>query len=348
MNESAKPARFTGIIDANTMNRIVTHLAEKWVELGYSILTFGTPNSFQVPDETSNAWYTSSPDDFYAVPDGVPDLQFRPLAEANGERLARFHFPSSFTSPHPQNNTVYGLADLHTAGEARAALIFLHGHMMTRATLFPLLWYARTAIRGGYDVYYMNLPYHMLRKPTGTYSGQHSLNANVEGSAMAFRQGVQDVRSLITWIDQERHLPVVLAGISLGAYTACMTAVVDERPRSVVSILGGASLARIPWDGYQGGKIRRQLRQGGVSLEQLEQWWALLNPGNWQPRIDPKRVLLIGGQYDEIVTPSNVHHLWRAWNKPKILWYPCGHVSSALYHRQISAELSRFVENNIF
>ncbi len=191
----------------------------------------------------------------------------------------------------------------------------------------------------------MNLPYHMLRTPAGAYSGQYSLNAGVEQTAMAFRQGVMDVRSLITWIEQVQRLPVILAGISLGAYTACMTAVVDPRPRAVVSILGGASLARIPWDGYQGGKIRRQLQRGGLSLAQLERWWALLGPGNWQPAIDRRRIILLGAQYDQIVTPSNVRRLWLAWDQPEIRWYPCGHVTSALYHRQISADLSAFVES---
>lgn len=329
------------------MNRILTHFAEKLIELGYSVRTSRAPNPFRPPDPAWDQWAASRPEDFYAVPDQPPDLQFRPLAEGGGERLARFYFPSPYISPHPENNTVHGLADLHLAGQARAAVIFLHGHMMTRATLFPLLLFARTSIRAGVDFYYMNLPYHMLRTPAGAYSGQYSLNSDIEQTAMAFRQGVMDVRSLMTWIEHTQRLPVILAGISLGAYTACMTAVADSRPRAVVSILGGASLARIPWDGYQGGKTRRQLLHGGVNLAQLEHWWAVLSPGNWQPAVDRRRIILMGGMHDEIVTPSNVRRLWVAWDRPEIRWYPCGHVTSTLYHRQISADLSAFIESQL-
>ena len=329
------------------MNRVVTHLAEKMIALGYAIRTARAPNPFHPPDGTWEEWSEASPGDFYAIPEEVPDLKFQPLAEAGGERLAHFSFPSPYTSPHPENNIVHGLADLHLAGQAKAAIIFLHGHMMTRATLFPLLWYARSAIRAGFDIYYLNLPYHMLRTPAGAYSGQHSLNAGVAETAMAFRQGVMDVRSLITWVEQVERLPVILAGISLGAYTACMTAVVDPRPRALVSILGGASLARIPWDGYQGGKIRRQLQQGGLSLAQLERWWALLSPGNWQPVVDRSRIVLLGAEHDEIVTPDNVRRLWLSWGQPQIHWYPSGHVTSTLYHRQISVDLSAFVERQV-
>jgi len=336
------------------MNRSVTHFAEKLIELGYSIRTARTPNPFRIPNEEQEKWLAADLDDFYAVQDCPPDLKFIPLAEAKGEHLARFYFPSSVTSPHPQNNTVYGLADLHrpAGGEtgsssAAAAIIFLHGHMMTRTTLFPLLLHSRVAVRAGFDIYYMNLPYHLLRAPKGTYSGQHSLNADIPGAAFAFMQGVKDVRSLITWIEHERHIPVIVAGVSLGAYTACMTAAVDHRPRAVISILGGASLARIHWDGYRRGKIWRQLSQGGVTPEQHERWWALLSPGKWRPHLEPDRILMVGAQHDATVTPSNVHALWEAWDKPQILWVPSGHVTSALYHRQISAVLSDFVECKI-
>jgi hypothetical protein len=329
------------------MNKSLTCLAEKVVELGYQVRTLRTPDPFRCLDPSKDGWVDLSPEQFYTIPAEPPRLVFTPLAQAKGERLLRFRFPSAYTSPHAENNTVHGLADLRPEGTARAALIFLHGHMMTRATLFPLLWYSRQVVSEGFDVYYLNLPYHMLRTPRGSYSGQYSLNADIPGSALAFMQGVRDVRALLTWIEHTCHLPVALAGISLGAFTACMTAVVDARPLAVVSVLGGASLACIPWDGYQGGKIRRQLQAGGTTLEQLEHAWRLVSPGYWQPKLEPKRILMIGGMYDQIVTPANTEKLWNAWARPPIRWFPCGHVSSAVYHREISQEMSAFLKYSL-
>jgi pimeloyl-ACP methyl ester carboxylesterase len=328
------------------MNATLTRLAEKIVEVGYAVRTLAAPDPFRPLDPAHDRWIYQSPDEFYAIPAQPPDLQFTPLAEAKGERLVRFRFPSTFTSPYPENNMVHGLADLRPEGTAHAALIFLHGHMMTRATLFPMLWYSRQVIREGFDIYYMNLPYHMLRRPRGSYGGQYTLSSDMPGSALAFMQGVRDVRSLLTWIEHTSHFPVALAGISLGAYTACMTAAVDSRPQAVVSVLGGASLARIPWDGYQGGKTRRQLEAHGITFEQLEAAWKLASPGSWKPKLDPGRVLLIAGSYDRIVTPANVEKLWEAWDRPQIRWYLCGHVTSAVYHREISHEMSDFLERS--
>jgi hypothetical protein len=240
---------------------------------------------------------------------------------------------------------VHGLANLRPEGNARGALIIVHGHTMTHLAL--LEWYARPAIQMDMDVYFIVLPYHMQRAPRGTWSGQYSLNSNIMGSALAFKQGVQDLRSLISWIEQERQVPVILAGVSLGAYTCCMTAVVDDRPKAVLSILGGGSLAQLLWDGYQLGRSRNQLQAGGISDADLERYWALLGPANWQPRVERERVLLLAGKYDPIVTPGNVDRLWQAWSEPDIHWYPCGHGTIAHYHHPVREEIIRFIASRI-
>jgi pimeloyl-ACP methyl ester carboxylesterase len=288
------------------------------------------------------AWINSRPEDFYAVPDAAPALTYHKTRLPGEDFYDRFTFPSVYQSPYPVNNTVYGQARLHRRDGARAALIIVHGHGMTTFNL--LKYYARPALRLGVDVYFIALPYHMQRAPAGTWSGQYSLNADVRGSAMAFKQGVQDVRSLMNWIERERHTPIILAGVSLGAFTCAMTVVVDDRPKAVISIIGGGSLAQIVEDGYQSGRSKRQLRAGGISAAELERCWALLGPGNWRPKVSSGRVLMIAGKYDPIVRPSNVGRLWQAWNKPRLHWYPAGHSSIATYHHPLRDEITRLID----
>lgn len=328
------------------MDRYLAYLVEKVLDLGfYATRGMTTPNPFRPPDEAHPWWYASRPEDFYAVDDAPPELHFDRFRNVFRGEQSHFTFISPYKSPHAENNTVHGLVDLRPQGQARAALIFLHGHTMTNFA--TLRWFSRIAIRQEFDLYYLALPYHMQRAPRGTWSGQHSLNSDVKGTALAFMQGVRDVRALINWIVKERGTPVALAGVSLGAYTACMTAVVDSRLKAVVSILGGASLARIPWGGYQSEQIRRQLKAGGVSLDDLERYWMLLSPGRWQPAISTNNVLLIGGKFDKIVSPRNVEALWQAWGQPQLCWYPCGHVTIALYYREVAQVIARFLEERV-
>jgi hypothetical protein len=327
------------------MNRYATHLAEKTFELALSVKNLSTPNPFRPLPGKPPWWLASVPDDFYAIPAAAPRLRFHASWPGLMRTRARFTFPSFDESPYPVNNLVHGLASLAPRGTSRAALILVHGHRMR--SLAMLEWFAIPAARLGLDIYYLTLPYHMRRAPAGTWSGQLSLNSSVEGSLLAFRQGVMDVRALISWIMQERGTPVGLAGMSLGAYTCCMTAVVDERPQALVSILGGGSLAQIHWDGYQMGRPKEQLLAGGVTGARLEQYWQILGPGYWQPKLPKERILMLAGKYDPIVTPGNVKKLWRAWDQPAIRWYPCGHGTIALYYREGVREIMHFLRNSL-
>lgn len=324
------------------MNRYATHLAEKALEMALSVKNLTTPNPFRPLPGKAPWWQDVDPEDFYAVPNAAPHLKFRTMWRGLSRTRARFAFPSFDNSPYPENNQVHGLASL-AHRQSRAALVVIHGHRMRSFAM--LEWFAIPAARLGLDVYYLSLPYHMRRAPAGTWSGQLSLNSDVVGSALAFRQGVMDTRALISWIEQERGTPVALIGMSLGAYTANMTSVVDARPRALVSILGGASLAQIHWDGYQMGRPKRQLLAGGVSRARLEQYWQILGPGYWHSRLPKEQILMLAGKYDPIVTPGNVEKLWRAWDQPAIRWYPCGHGTIVLYYREVVREIVRFLKD---
>jgi pimeloyl-ACP methyl ester carboxylesterase len=328
------------------MNRVAAYLVEKTLALGfYAVRLRSAPDPFKPLPKDGFDWQAETPDEFYAIPPDVPRLEFSKSLLGLSALRDRFTFPSTLTSPHPENNIVHGQAHLHPKGAPYAALVIVHGHAMTNFAIFER--YARPAARAGLDVYYLSLPYHMQRAPHGTWSGQLSLNADVNGTAQAFRQGVKDLRSLITWIECERGIPIILLGVSLGAYTCCMTAVVDDRPATVISVLGGGSLAQLIWDGYQLNRSKSQLASRGVSSAQLEQYWKLIGPANWQPKIARDRILLMAGEYDPIVTPGNVNRLWRKWDHPALHWYPAGHGSISVYNRQVRSEILRFLVDRL-
>jgi hypothetical protein len=222
-------------------------------------------------------------------------------------------------------------------------LILLHGYQMQ--SFDPLKWFAESAARSGIDVYYMTLPYHMRRTPRGAWSGQYGLSADVERTVQSFRQGVLDLRSLITWVKEVRGQQVAIAGVSLGAFTCCMAATVDDRPAGLISLLGGASLADLIFGGFSFRLIRKELQESGVTQDDLENWWRLMAPGNWKPRLPRERILMIAGEHDPVITPKNTYRLWTAWRQPRISWYPCGHASVAFYNRQIGEEMAAFLHN---
>jgi pimeloyl-ACP methyl ester carboxylesterase len=327
------------------MNRITAWLADKSVELLFAYRTLRTPNPFHAVRGREPWWMEQSPEDFYAVPDTAPRISFHTEWKSKYRTRLRFSFTSAHKSPYPENNTVHGLAALSPERTARAAVIVVHGHRMS--SFAGLEWFALPAANEGADIYYISLPYHMQRTPKGTWSGQLVLNSDVEGTAFAFRQGVMDVRSLITWIESSRGTPVGLAGISLGAYTSSMVTVVDPRPKALISIVGGGSLAQIIWDNYMMGRPKRQMMAGGVTRARLETYWKLLGPTNWDSCLSKERVMMLAGKFDTIVTPSNVFRLWQSWGHPRIHWYPSGHGTIATYYREAVGEIRHFLRSNL-
>lgn len=329
------------------MNRTFAHFIDNFIEITLGSLRLIAAS----PQFHSDVWSQAEsgprdPFEFYAIPSTPPEVTFDSVHRwLDGRTHARFRFPSFFQSPHPENNIVHGMADLQSEGESSAALILLHGYQMN--TFAPLKWFAETAARSGLDIYYLALPYHMQRAPRGSWSGQYGLSADVQRTVQSFRQGVMDLRAMVSWVSEVQKKPVAIGGLSLGAFTSLMAGVVDERPFGLVSLLGGASLANIIFAGFSFRLIRKELQEAGVYPADLEKWWYMLAPGNFKPALPREAILLVGGEHDPIITPKNVRKLWQAWQKPRLVWYPCGHASVAFYARRIGERLADFLLNRL-
>lgn len=329
------------------MNHVLAQTIDSAIELTLGSLRLViAPPRYHSAERVEADALNLTPADFYRLPADPPAVQFAGVHKwFDGRTHARFQFPSYVESPYPQNNIVHGLADLQEGCESCGALILLHGYQMN--TFAPLKWFAEPAARAGFDIYYMSLPYHMRRAPSGTWSGQLGLSADIEGTIQSFRQGVLDLRALISFVTAVQKKPVAIAGLSLGAFTSCMAATVDDRPFALVSLLGGASLADLVFAGFSFRLIRKELQESGIQPKDLEQWWRIMAPANWPPRLPAERILLFAGEHDPIVTPANTRRLWNAWGRPRMHWIPCGHASIAFYARQIGERMVDFLLDRV-
>lgn len=329
------------------MNRFFSHFIDNAIE--YTLGRYKhwyTPAQFETIDHAALNWAEQTPESFFAIPNDPPELTFEDPFPFHIDRSRSFFtFQSAYQSPHPVNNVVWGLSDRRPEHESRGALILVHGYMMQ--SFAPLLLFAEPLARQGIDIYYLTLPYHMKRAPLGTWSGQLGLSSNVVRTVNAFRQGVMDVRSLISWIQRERKQPVILAGLSLGAFTCCMAAVVDDRPAGLISLLGGADLSGIVFAGNSFYLVRQGMLKNGVGAADLERYWRGISPGNFQPKLPREHIQMVAGEHDPIITPENATTLWRTWGEPDIAWLPCGHASLSLYARRVGNLVDEFVNRRL-
>jgi cephalosporin-C deacetylase-like acetyl esterase len=122
-----------------------------------------------------------------------------------------------------------------------------------------------------------------------------------------------------------------VTGISLGGIVAALAAAVDPTLNSAALLLAGGGLADILWDMPEARKFRDLWVAAGRTKADLRALTDPFDPLTYAERLRGKRMLMIAGKVDEVVPPTAARALWEAAGKPTILWYDCGHYSSAGY-----------------
>ena len=156
-------------------------------------------------------------DAFFTPP---PTTEYRLTNAEDGTGLLTF--PSAFTTPHPENNTVYCryFRTSRSQGRPRAAVLVLPqwnadpgGHV----GLCRLLnWNGMSALR-------LALPYHDQRMPPELHRADYIVSANVARTVQVCRQAVLDARRAIHWLAAQGYERIGILGTSLGSCLSLLT-----------------------------------------------------------------------------------------------------------------------------
>lgn len=243
--------------------------------------------------------------------------------------VSAVRFPSPLPSGDPANDIVHAEYFQPRQPGRRPAVVVLH----ILGADFALSRYlaARLADRGVAALFVM-LPYYGERRPAG--SDRRFLSADIERSMNAMRQGVCDVRRAAAWlagrpeIDADR---LGVAGISLGGIVAALAAAADPSLDRAALILAGGGLDGILWEMPEAARFRERWIASGRTRDDLLALTRRWDPLTYADRLAGKRLLMIAGTVDEVIPPASARRLWDAAGRPPILWYDCGHYSSAGY-----------------
>jgi dienelactone hydrolase len=262
--------------------------------------------------------------------------ELEPLREEGRFAVQALRFPSPIVSSDPVNNTVHAEYFLPRPargeplnGPRRPAVIVLH----ILGADFALSRYlaARLADRG-VAALFVKLPYYGERRPPG--EPKRFLSADIDRSIGAMRQAICDVRRAAVWL---AHRPEIdpqrlgITGISLGGIISAVAAAVDPTLNRSVLMLAGGDLARILWEMPEATRYRALWTQSGRTQSDLKHLTDPFDPLTYADRLAGKRLLMIAGNADEVVSPASTRALWEAAGRPPILWYDCGHYSALAY-----------------
>ena len=242
--------------------------------------------------------------------------------------VVKVRFPSPVTTPDLANNTVHAEYFRPTGPGKRPAVVVLH---ILGADFALARYYAARLADRGVAALFLKLPYYGERKVAGDAK---FLSTDVERSTRSMRQGVLDVRRGVAWLaDQPGVDPGKLGvtGISLGGLTSALAAAADPQITKVVTLLAGGGLDEILWtmDEPDAARYRKSWLASGRTQADLKAITTPLDPLTYADRLVGKKMLMFAGNVDEVIPPSAARNLWDAAGRPRIVWMPCGHYSSA-------------------
>jgi pimeloyl-ACP methyl ester carboxylesterase len=220
---------------------------------------------------------------------------------------------------YPINRTCH--VRLRTRGDGRPAVIFVHGYLAGDFDFNERVWPLARFDALGFDTALFTLPFHGRRavphlRRSPPFPGRDPA-MTIEG----FRQAVGDLRELIAWLRARGASSVGLVGMSLGGYTAALTATVEPDLAFLVPVIPLACLADFARE--QGSLPRGAL---GLRYETaLREAYRVVSPLEHAPRIEPRRTLVIGAQADRVTRVSHARRIAHHFSAPLHTW-PGGHL----------------------
>ncbi len=162
----------------------------------------------------------------------------------------------------------------------------------------------------------------------------------LESAERLLQHYVIDVRRVIDWLSAQKEVDahrLGIMGISLGAIVASVVMEVDSRIQAGVFLLGGADLAGIIDTSEENSLIkfrRRVIEHEGLDTRQFRdvatRMLKPVDPLSYAYRLDPHRVLMINGYFDQVIRREYVRAFWEASSRPELVFIPTGHYSAGL------------------
>jgi hypothetical protein len=203
----------------------------------------------------------------------------------------------------------------HPAGP-RPTLIFVHGVIESWYGFNSLFFSLRWFYDNGYDVVLMTQPFHGDRAERyHPFSGYGLFAGGFSQLNEGMLQAVTDLRVLVNYLYER------------GGYLSSVMAVVEPRlafciPNSPLVAPVDTMRSWVP----TGGVMDLIGKRTGLTPLELRRGLAIHSPLSYQPKLDPDRVMIIGGAGDRFTPPRFVRLLHAHWPESHLHWFPGNHI----------------------
>jgi hypothetical protein len=220
-------------------------------------------------------------------------------------------FETPVRTEWPENNTVPFKWFTDRAKPSKTILLFIPGWGRSSQSFEEQM--AERLLKMGVDVGLLTKPFHQARTPSGSYSGEYFISANVFWTIANFRQLVAEIRLLIQYM-RAHYDHIGLLGMSSGGFQAGLAANC-ENVDFLFSLITGCHLGSITWNGRLTQYVRRDLERRGVNEQDLTKAWSITDQAvlghNCRARYRKHYISL----FDTVVPTEYQIKLWEVYGK---------------------------------
>ena len=231
--------------------------------------------------------------DAFFTPPPTTDYTLTPAAD--GDLLT---FPSAFTTPHPENNTVrcryFRPKKPGSTSSPRAAVLVMPQWNSDAGGHVGL---CKLLAMNGMSALRLSLPYHDQRMPPELHRADYIVSANVMRTLQVCRQAVLDARRAIAWLKMQGYERIGILGTSLGSCLALLTTAHEPLVRAQALNHISPYFADVVWRGISTRHVRDGM-DGHIELDLLRALWAPISPRWYLERVRNRRTLLVYARYD--------------------------------------------------
>src|SRR5947209_1363390 len=230
---------------------------------------------------------------------------------------------------------------VRTREPGRPWLVCVHGWGMGSPLMDLRAFRARRLSRElGLNLLVPVLPLHGPRQKPGANGGEGFMTIDLIDSLHGFAQAAWDILSAIRWIRyHDPDASVGLYGLSLGGYTAALTATLEDDLACVIAGIPATDIVDL-YRRHSPLNVRRKALATGALGPKAVAVHRVVSPLVLEPKPAPERRFLFAGIGDRMSTSRQARKLWEHWDRPKMAWYPGGHVGFFW-----ASQVSRFVED---
>jgi len=213
----------------------------------------------------------------------------------------------------------------HPCRQGPTAPTVLLLHALMSSSDFGYLRLARWYNERGWNVAFPHLPFHYSRNPKGYWNGLLAINANLIRNVETIRQGVVELRQLMSQLRGRGCREFAMMGTSYGGWNGALLSFLEPDFRFLALIQPIVNVEHAIWGNPSSATMRRLLLARGFTPWDLGEHVRLCSPLHGIPLCGAERAIITAGLYDQVSPPRELLTLKHRWHGSKLLHVRQGH-----------------------